>query len=103
QAGQVREKRTHYRATFEHEIEVAIPGIVSWKTQSFDISLGGMFLAGEPQAKIGSEITLSFELPKLGRVKLPGYVRWTSARGFGVQFGLIGPRETHAIGALVRF
>jgi type IV pilus assembly protein PilZ len=61
-----------------------------------------MFLGGESQAEIGAEVVLALELPKLGAVELPGFVRWTAARGFGVQFGLLGARETHAIGGLVR-
>lgn len=98
----MRDKREHQRATLEVDVQVAVPGVVSWTAQSVDISLGGMFLLGESQAVIGTEITLTFELPKLGRVTMPGFVRWSSARGFGVQFGLMGPRETHAIGGLVR-
>jgi type IV pilus assembly protein PilZ len=74
----------------------------AWETASFDISVGGMFLAGKNGAEIGVEVTLIFELPKLGRVEMPGFIRWTSERGVGIQFGLIGPRETHAIGGLVR-
>jgi type IV pilus assembly protein PilZ len=69
---------------------------------SIDISVGGMFLGPSPQAEIGAEVTLEFELGKLGPVSLPGFIRWTAERGFGVQFGLLGPRETHAIGLLVR-
>jgi type IV pilus assembly protein PilZ len=75
---------------------------VSWKTDSVDISMGGMFLSGEAPVAIGSEVTLTFELPTLGTVTLPCFVRWSSARGFGVQFGLLGARDTHAIGQLVR-
>lgn len=73
-----------------------------WETDSVDISLGGMFLHGDSLVPIGDEVVLEFELPKLGVVQMPAFVRWTSARGFGVQFGLIGPRETHVIGRLIR-
>lgn len=75
---------------------------VAWETQAVDISLGGMFLTGRSEIAIGSEVTMSFELPRLGPVEMPGFVRWSSERGFGVQFGLIGVRATHAIGELVR-
>jgi hypothetical protein len=70
--------------------------------ESIDISVGGMFLGPCTEAKIGAEVTLEFELGKLGQVSLPGFIRWTAERGVGVQFGLLGPRETHAIGGLVR-
>jgi hypothetical protein len=33
---------------------------------------------------------------------LPGVVRWNRDGGMGVQFGLIGARETHAITELTR-
>ena len=33
---------------------------------------------------------------------LPGVVRWNRDDGMGVQFGLIGARETHAITELTR-
>jgi hypothetical protein len=33
---------------------------------------------------------------------LPCVVRWTGADGMGVQFGLIGARETHAITEITR-
>ena len=32
----------------------------------------------------------------------PAVVRWVGATGMGVQFGLIGARETHAITELTR-
>jgi hypothetical protein len=33
---------------------------------------------------------------------LPGTVRWTSERGVGIQFGLLGTQETHAITEIER-
>ncbi len=98
----MREKRQHQRAELEVPVRVVQQDGASFETRSFDISVGGMFLAGRSEAAIGSEVTLVFELGKLGTVQMPGFVRWTSERGFGIQFGLIGPREVHAIGGLVR-
>jgi type IV pilus assembly protein PilZ len=66
------------------------------------VSLGGVFLLSAEQLPLGAMVVLAFELPALGPVELPGFVRWTNAEGFGVQFGLIGARETHAIGRIVR-
>jgi len=98
----LREKRQHQRAVLEVPVRVVPKDGPAWETQSLDISIGGMLLAGESAAQIGTEVTLSFELSKLGLVNMPGYIRWTSSRGVGVQFGLLGPREVHAIGGLVR-
>lgn len=69
-----------------------------------DISLGGMFIeALEPSPPFGTKLTVVCRLPGLDRdVRLPGVVRWTKPGGFGVQFGLLGARETHAITKLHR-
>jgi len=68
-----------------------------------DISLGGMFIATEFPATFGAEITvhvaLSDDTPEL---VLPAIVRWTRPDGMGVQFQLIGARETFAITEVVR-
>jgi hypothetical protein len=34
-------------------------------------------------------------------VELPGVVRWSNEGGFGVQFGLLGARETHSIARIL--
>lgn len=70
--------------------------------ESRDISYGGMFLVGQSPCPVGTELVLMFDLPGIGRAQVPGFVRWHRADGFGVQFGLIGARETHAIGQLIR-
>ena len=70
--------------------------------ESRDVSLGGMFLTGEVTPPIGAAVSLQFELRGLGAVTLPGFVRWVKSDGYGVQFGLLGARETHAIGKLAR-
>jgi hypothetical protein len=35
-------------------------------------------------------------------MRLSGTVRWTTKSGIGVQFGLLGARETHTITEIVR-
>jgi type IV pilus assembly protein PilZ len=74
----------------------------SLTVQSHDISIGGSFLLSEETPPIGSPAVLHFELPGCGMCACPGFVRWVKAGGFGIQFGLLGARETHAIGKLVR-
>jgi type IV pilus assembly protein PilZ len=37
-----------------------------------------------------------------GDLRLPAIVRWTKPDGFGVQFGSLGARETHAISQLLK-
>lgn len=68
-----------------------------------DISMGGMYLEATESLAFAEELTLDFK-PVGVRIalKLPAVVRWTDPAGFGVQFGLMGARETHAISELVR-
>jgi hypothetical protein len=97
----VREKREHTRAVFD--AQVTFSGDASGEARAFDISVGGMFLGlepGQPSPRVGAQVTLHFALPGLDQVEIPAFVRWIKHDGFGVQFGLLGPRITHAIGKL---
>jgi type IV pilus assembly protein PilZ len=68
-----------------------------------DISLGGMFIESETPAGFGAEVVVTTTLPgHRGEFTLPGVVRWTKPGGMGVQFGLLGARETHAITEITR-
>ena len=71
-----------------------------------DISLGGMFIETDATPAFGAEVTVRVELMnangKLEAFALPGTVRWTRSQGMGVQFKLLGARETHAITEVVR-
>lgn len=68
-----------------------------------DISLGGMFIETAIPAAFGVSVLVGFTLPGQRKPLLvSGTVRWTSNGGMGVQFGLLGARETHAITAIER-
>jgi type IV pilus assembly protein PilZ len=68
-----------------------------------DISVGGMFIESDAQVSFGLEVTISLRLPNTkANSRLPGVVRWIKPGGFGVQFGLLGARETHAISELFK-
>jgi Tfp pilus assembly protein PilZ len=70
---------------------------------SVDISLGGMFIASEAPAPFGAEIVVHITLDEgTEELVLPAIVRWTRPDGMGVQFGLLGARETFAITDIVR-
>ena len=70
---------------------------------AMDISLGGMFVGAEFPAAFGVEITIHTRLDGAdGEFVLPAIVRWTRPDGMGVQFGLLGARETLAITEIVR-
>jgi type IV pilus assembly protein PilZ len=68
-----------------------------------DISVGGMFIESQLPAGFGDEIVVYLTLPgSATELVLPGVVRWTRSGGMGVQFGLLGARETHAITEIVK-
>jgi Tfp pilus assembly protein PilZ len=68
-----------------------------------DISVGGMYIESETQVSFGTEVTIVLRLPNTkANARLPGVIRWIKPGGFGVQFGLMGARETHAISELFK-
>lgn len=97
------EKRRYARASIDLPVTfrtkagdaAAEPGI------GRDISIGGMFIETENAAAFGSEIVVRVRLRTASGADadfdLPGVVRWVRAGGMGVQFGLLGVHETHAI------
>ena len=66
-----------------------------------DISVGGVFIERVSVA-LGKRVTVhvtptgAFE-----SIRLPGVVRWVGTDGVGVQFGLLGARETHLITEII--
>lgn len=67
-----------------------------------DLSLGGMFVESERHPAFASNVTLVLRGVAARELRLPGVVRWSEPRGFGVQFGLLGAYATHAILELVK-
>lgn len=66
-----------------------------------DISLGGMFIETASPASYGVGVLVALRRPDAqSAVLLQGTVRWTHPDGMGVQFGLLGARETYAIVSL---
>jgi len=67
-----------------------------------DISLGGAFVETDFPVAPGRDVVLRVWPPGWeDEAILPAVVRWTRARGMGVQFSSVGGRETRAIRALV--
>ena len=105
------EKRKHPRRQIELAAKCELADGSSFDGTIKDISLGGVFVAltSEKQLpKLGSELTLHFRIGQLAELRdhseelhLPATVRWTKDSGFGVQFGLLGVRDTHVLVHLV--
>jgi hypothetical protein len=60
------------------------------------ISIVGADIEAREAPPIGSRVDLFAQLQD-GEVVLPGRVQWATPGQFGVQFGPLGVRETHAI------
>jgi type IV pilus assembly protein PilZ len=97
----LQEKRQHARTPFEAAVEVVTQAGAKLGGKSRDISIGGMFVFASSSPAFGTEVKIHVTIPGLGPTELPGIVRWTTSEGFGVQFGLLGARQTHSIGAVV--
>ena len=91
--------RRYQRSPIDVDLEFALKGATErMRGRGKDISLGGMFVqTGQPQA-FSSELVVYVTLPgQRVQLTLPCIVRWVGGGGMGLQFGLIGARETYAI------
>lgn len=97
------DKRTHPRVPFQADVTCEVSGAPVIKGQAHDISIGGMFIESEARVSFGTQVTIVVRLPNTkADSRLPGVIRWLKPGGFGVQFGLLGARETHAISELLK-
>ncbi|MGD0523983.1 MAG: PilZ domain-containing protein [Polyangiaceae bacterium] len=99
------ELRRHQRAPIDVPVEFVAKGS-SERTaaRSRDVSVGGMFILTATPLPFGADLVLHVTLPgQKSAFALPGVVRWSkTGEGMGVQFGLLGARETHAITELTK-
>jgi hypothetical protein len=99
------ELRRHQRVTFDGPVEFVAKGSSERVTgRSKDVSLGGMYVQTESALPFGVELVVHISLPgQKMPLAMPAVVRWSRpGQGMGLQFKLIGARETHAITELTR-
>ncbi|HYJ09513.1 MAG TPA: PilZ domain-containing protein [Polyangiaceae bacterium] len=97
------DKRTHPRVPINADVMCEVSGGASITGRAKDISIGGMYIESEVSVSFGTQVTIVLRLPNTkADSKLPGIIRWLKPGGFGVQFGLLGARETHAISELFK-
>jgi uncharacterized protein (TIGR02266 family) len=99
------ELRRYQRAPVDVPVEFGARGSTERIAgRAKDISLGGMFVETPTPLPFGASVTIHLTLPgHKSPFALPGVVRWLrGSEGMGVQFGLIGARETHAITELTK-
>lgn len=93
------EQRRYARAPIEAPLTFTVKGRNDWKDGvGKDVSVGGMSIETDEKLAFGAEVEVSVQLPGDDDIFLiPGVVRWARNGRIGVQFGLIGARETHVI------
>ena len=97
------EKRVHPRVAIDASVSCERSDTGVFDGHARDISIGGMFVAASEPVKFGQELRIRIRLPTAKQeIALPAVVRWTKAGGFGVQFGLLGARETHSHSEFMR-
>lgn len=68
-----------------------------------DLGIGGMFVETAVVLPFGAELIVTLPVPSEARtLRLPGRLRWSNPIGMGLQFGLLGARETHTLVQLTR-
>ena len=97
------DKRLHPRVIVNTTVSCEVRAGSTFTGLAKDISIGGMFVESTEIVPFGTEVTI------VGRfvgtkadLRLPAIVRWAKPDGFGVQFGSLGARETHAISELLK-
>lgn len=98
------ELRRYQRTTIDVAVEfVAKGGARKLAGRATDISLGGMFIKTDAPLPFSVELVVHVTLQgQRSPFAMPAVVRWSGEAGMGVQFGLIGARETHAITELTK-
>lgn len=96
------EKRAQSRSVVRIAVTCTTDGGATITGMSRDLSTGGIYVEAAEIPAFGTKIELRLDAPGLRDAAVPGIVRWTKADGFGVQFQLLGARQTHALAELVR-
>ncbi|HEY1696307.1 MAG TPA: PilZ domain-containing protein [Polyangiaceae bacterium] len=98
------ELRRYQRAPIDVSVEFVAKGASERaKGQAKDISLGGMFIETATPPPFGADVVVHVTLPgQRTPFAMPAVVRWLGGGGMGLQFGLVGARETHAITELTK-
>lgn len=96
-----REARREHRAHLELEMRFRVAtaeGDEVVYARARNLSVGGMFIETDRPVPFGGALTVEIALPDMPELaRLACTVRWTNAEGMGVQFGVMGARETHGI------
>jgi hypothetical protein len=98
----LQEQRRYPRKPVDLAVTLVGPDGEETAGRGEDLSLGGMFLTVPRTYPFGTKVVVKTKLPTLGDTELPGVVRWVKPDGMGIQFGLLGARQTHAITGMTK-
>jgi type IV pilus assembly protein PilZ len=94
----VQEQRRHFRKSVDFAVEFGVAAGARQPGVCRDFSLGGMHVQTTQPAPFGANVTVYVQLKGTQSVSaLPGIVRWIKEDEMGIQFGLLGARETYAL------
>ncbi len=94
----MQEKRRHFRKAVSFAVEFNVAQGPREAGVCRDFSLGGMHVQTTKPAPFGANVTIYMTLKGAqGLTPIPGIVRWIQADEMGIQFGLLGARETYAL------
>lgn len=98
------EKRKYPRQPVELRASLQVDGMDGVIESAVkDMSIGGMFFYTDHKLPFGTHVKAFVAFPQpLGVMEIPAVVRWFDDAGVGLQFGLLGARETHAIAQVLR-
>jgi hypothetical protein len=96
----VHEKRAHSRVSVNVQVTCTTEGgaVVTGLTR--DLSVGGAFVESGEIPAFGSKVNVTLDVAGSENMRISGIVRWTKPDGFGVQFQLLGAKETHLLAKL---
>ena len=95
------ERRKHNRKPIRLKALYQVEGGKPQEGFCRDIGHGGMFLECSPPLPFNAKVEIHVDVEQATGLALTGVVRWTSADGVGIQFGLMGVRETRVISELL--
>lgn len=98
------EQRRYARVPIEAPLTFTVKGKNDWKDGiGRDIAIGGMSVETAEKLPFNTEVEVSVQLPGDDDIfLLPGVVRWSRDGRIGVQFGMLGAKETHVITEIAR-
>jgi len=98
----VPEHRQHPRKSFTKFVAFQSGAGPRIEAACQDVSLGGMYIETSEPLPYGTKLRVFMQLPGLrNEAAIEAIVRWWKPTGMGVQFGVMGARETHALTTLL--